>query len=215
MSADKKILDFYIISTAQAASSDSSNMVTRVGNGAVFMGTMTMFDSVIKNSVAISLCQSSTITVESLTLAATKFDESVAYSVAAYTDSIDATGSHGTGTCGEKRLSLNAGSPSFLSVTPASGASAATDPFLINYNADAATEADIKTHTISYTVSSVDYSSYVSSFQDTFEFTLTCPDNVSITSATFEGGVTTLDLLADNQKTIALPSVTYSPSSCF
>ncbi len=41
-----------------------------------------------------------------------------------------------------------------------------------------AVEADIGTHTVSYTVKSKDYSGIVSDLSGTFTFTIACPDNV-------------------------------------
>ena len=52
--------------------------------------------------------------------------------MAAFTDSIDESGSYSTGICGEKRLTLDAGSPVYLSVTH-STEEPALDSFTIDY----------------------------------------------------------------------------------
>ena len=73
----------------------------------------------------------------------------------AFTDSVD-DGSYPTGVCGEKTLTLDAGTPAFLILTQ--GVDPVLDPFTIDYDQALATEADIGVHTIAYRVTMKEYS---------------------------------------------------------
>ena len=84
-------------------------------------------------------------------------DTSSEQTVPAFQDSIDG-GSYSTGICGEKLVALAAGAPSFLTIT-ADVSDPLTLPLKITYDPALATDADIKTHTVSYTVTSKEYSS--------------------------------------------------------
>ena len=60
-------------------------------------------------------------------------DNSYSQSVAAYTDSVDG-GTYATGICGEKRVTLDAGSPAFLTVI-ADNSDPVLNSFQIQYDA--------------------------------------------------------------------------------
>ena len=77
-------------------------------------------------------------------------DISDSLSVSAFTDSVDG-GIYTTGVCGEKRVTLDAGSPSFLSIA-LDVSDPTLNPFSIDYDESQATEADVGVHTISYTI---------------------------------------------------------------
>ena len=65
-------------------------------------------------------CQSATISAQTLTLASPiyRVDLTKQYSLNAFTDSVDSTGSYGTGICGEKTVSLDIlNKPAFLTLT--------------------------------------------------------------------------------------------------
>ena len=92
----------------------------------------------------------------------------------AFGDSVDGasniagTGNYAIGICGEKEITLDAGTPAFLTLTPDS-----SDPilnaFTIDYDETNASEADdIGIHTIQYTVTFKEYIGDVTSFQSSF-----------------------------------------------
>ena len=100
-----------------------------------------------------------------------KLNESNAQTSLAFLDSVDAVG-----TCGEKRIALDGTPPpAFLSILPDPD-SPVIAPFSIKYDHNMATEADIGSHIVSYTVISVLYPSFVTSIAGTFTFTISCPD---------------------------------------
>ena len=133
--------------------------------------------------------------------------------MSAFVDTVDASNVYPAGICGEKRISLDAGSPDFLTVT-SDATNPTTLPFSISYDNTKAVAADIKTHSVNYSVTSVRYSSDIATISGTFTFTITCPDNASIVEEAYNGGVTIFDLLADTSKTIAVPTLTISPAGC-
>ena len=72
----------------------------------------------------------------------------------AFTDSVDATSSYAAGVCGEKRMILDASPPAYLSIISIS----ATSPFKVKFDhLLLATASDIRSHTINYTVKSIEY----------------------------------------------------------
>ena len=81
----------------------------------------------------------------------------------AFTDSVDSGGGHATGICGEKQVTLDTPKPTYLSLTM-DGVDPTLNPFTIDFDDSSATEADIATHTISYTVSFVEYVGIASDF---------------------------------------------------
>ena len=60
-------------------------------------------------------------------------DNSYSLSVSAFTDSVDG-GTYSTGICGEKRVTLDAGSPAFLTVV-ADSVDPILNPFQLQYDA--------------------------------------------------------------------------------
>lgn len=140
-----------------------------------------------------------------------QFEINYQHSVPPFTDSVDATGSYSTGICGQKLVTLDAATPPFLSVTP--GANPVTDYFFINYDEAQASELDIGTHTITYTVEITDYAGITTVLTDTFEFTIQC--SPSYTEDAYPGGTTTFDLLTDTSATIALPTISGIIASCY
>ena len=99
------------------------------------------------NPVSVTdVCESSIITVQIIKFTPVKYGTDNSQTWPAFTDTVDAAG-----TCGEKRIELDADSPSFLSVVPDS-ISPETAPFQIDFNSNQAAEEDIKSHTVSYTV---------------------------------------------------------------
>ena len=105
-------------------------------------------------------CKSSQITAKTITLSSVKFDTSQSQSISAFQDSVDASGLYLTGICGEKLVELDPSTPNFLSVQRDSVDPVLND-FSIVYNHNLAIESDIQTHTISYSVKSVEYPSDV------------------------------------------------------
>ena len=70
--------------------------------------------------------------------------------MSSFSDSVDTSGTYAFGICGVKTLTLNAGTPSFLSATP--GTDPINDDMTIAINTGAVTVAHAQTYTISYTV---------------------------------------------------------------
>ena len=96
-------------------------------------------------------------------------DTTASLTVPAFTDSVDTGGLYATGICGEKQFVLDPSTtPAFLSFVP--GTDPVLDPFQIDYDETFATEADIMVHTITYTVSIVEYSGITTDFTGTFTF---------------------------------------------
>ena len=131
----------------------------------------------------------------------------------AFTDSVDG-GGYSTGICGEKQITLNPGSPAFLTLVPDS-----TDPtlnnFSIDYDQSAATESDIGTlFTVSYTVTIKEYSGITVDHTASFTFEIKCPS--TYTEDSFSGGAVTnyFNLLTDTTIQITLPTLSGIPLSC-
>ena len=82
--------------------------------------------------------------------------------MAAFTDTVEELPIYQTGICGEKRLTLDAGSPAFMKVDTASSQTT------LKFNHLLALGADIKTHLVSYTVNMVEYSGIVNSIHGSF-----------------------------------------------
>ena len=133
--------------------------------------------------------------------------------MSAFADSVDASNAYPAGICGEKRITLDAGSPVFLTVT-VDATNPTTLPFSVIYDNTKAFAADIRTHTVNYSVASVLFSLDITSISGTFKFTITCPDNASIVEDAYIGGVTIFDLFTDTPETIAVPTLTISPAGC-
>ena len=75
---------------------------------------------------------------------------------------------------------------------------------------------------MTYQVKSVEYPSEVPNLTAmTFQFTITCPDNGSISLDPFSTTVIVFDILAavsnvsDTIKSVSLPTATISPAGCF
>ena len=88
-------------------------------------------------------CRSSTLTSQSITIPDLIYNDPYEQEVTAFQDSVDQ--SYSVGECGEKRISLDPGTPSFLSIELDS-----VDPVLNNfkiiYDETAATLTDIGEH---------------------------------------------------------------------
>ena len=94
--------------------------------------------------------------------------------VPAFTDDVDGsqnlanTGTYATGICGEKEVTLDAGTPAFLTLIPDSTNPVLND-FKIRYDEASAADSDVKTHTIHYTVTNKEYGTDIVSISGTFE----------------------------------------------
>ena len=66
----------------------------------------------------------------------------------AFTDSVDSSSTYQVGICGEKRLTLDAGSPAFLSI--AYGSDPVLDSLTIEYNESDATEDDVNVYLVRF-----------------------------------------------------------------
>ena len=74
--------------------------------------------------------------------------------VPAFTDSVDVTSTYSLGICGDKLITLDGSTPSFLSLSDAT-----LDPFKVEYDGDNASESDVGiSHTVKYAVSFKEYS---------------------------------------------------------
>ena len=92
------------------------------------------------------------------------------HSQSAFTDSVDSGGLYTAGICGEKEISLNSGSPSFLTIT-ADVTNPTLNDFSIDYDQAAASEADIGiTYTVAYTVQFKQYLWIVADHTASFNF---------------------------------------------
>ena len=87
--------------------------------------------------------------VQDFSLAATSV------TVLTFSDSVDSAGSYAYGICGVKTITLNAGTPTFLSVT--AGADPINDDSTILLDSSSVTIAHAQVYTISYTVTFADY----------------------------------------------------------
>ena len=129
----------------------------------------------------IDACRASNIVPKVISISV-KYDVSQSQNVPAFTDTVDATGSYTAGICGELRITLGLTGPAFLTITPDP-----TDPekndFIVSYDPTRAVEGDIKTHSIAYTVTSIQYPGLVSDLPGTLSFTIQYPDNSCSMSA--------------------------------
>ena len=92
-------------------------------------------------------------------------------SIPAFTDSVDALGILPYGICGTKVLILNLENPSFLTLSQDESQDPVYAPYLLTYSESLASEADIKEHTINYTVTIADdYNGIISDLQGNFTF---------------------------------------------
>ena len=89
-----------------------------------------------------------------------------------------------------------------------------TNQFKIHYDSTKAFAADIKTHTVVYSVNSVQYDSLVPILHGSFTFSITCPDNASIIEDVSSYETIKFDLLWETSKTIALPTIQINPAGC-
>ena len=131
----------------------------------------------------------------------------------AFTDNV--AGSYSPGICGELRVTLDS-PPAFLTLT-ADPVDPVTQPFSViyTYSSGTAVESDIKTHTINYTVTSVEYSTYVTAITGSFSLIIECPlTPISWTTVT-ETADMTYDLASGIDLSITPPVVTSTPSGCF
>ena len=67
-------------------------------------------------------------------------------------------------------MTLDAGSPSFLTLSQDEEQDAIYEPFFLTYDESLATEADIKEHTIDYSVTVTAYDGITSDLQGSFTF---------------------------------------------
>ena len=93
----------------------------------------------------------------------------------------------------------------------------ATDPILnnfsIDFDASLATDSDIGTIPISYTVSFKDYDGIATELTDSFNLELKCPS--TFTEDTFSIGPVTFDLVIDTNMPISLPTLSGIASVCY
>ena len=80
------------------------------------------------------------------------------------------------GICGEKKITLDDGTPSYLTLLD--GTDPILDEFSINYDSlEASDMSDIDTVTVLYNVYFVEYEDInPNTIDDSFDFTITCPD---------------------------------------
>ena len=144
-----------------------------------------------------------------------KFGTSHSQQVAAFRDSVDAYGSYSLGICGEKAVSLDAGTPAFLSLS-ADTVDPILNPLQIVYDASSSLETDIGVHTINYTVKSLKYAGLVPDLTGTFSFEIQCPNAVISSSLVSSVAATSnYDLASGRSLILAAPVVALSPSNCF
>ena len=75
---------------------------------------------------------------------------------------MDSEGFYSQGACGEKRVTLGSSTPSFITLATNSS-NPVTSNFTVKYDDSLATQADIKSYSISFDVSSVEYPADVAS----------------------------------------------------
>ena len=83
------------------------------------------------------------------------------------------------GICGPKVMTLDEGSPSFLTLTQDESQDPIYEPYSLAYDESLATEADIKEHTIDYTVSVPVYNGIIVDLQGSFTFEILPPEEES------------------------------------
>ena len=124
--------------------------------------TINFYDACLDAAINSQIITFPTQVFQDYTLSATQI------SVPAFTDSVDSAG-FPTGSCGEKRITLDGGTPSFLTIV--SGADPVLDPFAIVFDTASPVITDCQVYTVSYTVEFVDYASSTS-ITETFSFEL-------------------------------------------
>jgi hypothetical protein len=135
--------------------------------------------------------------------------------VPAFTDDVDGTGSYTLAICGEKQFALDPSTPSFLTMTP--GFDPVLDSFTINYNEALAVEAtDIRIHTITYTVTILEYTGIATVHTGTFDFEIRCPDFV--VTSTLDAAIdasSDYDVASGSTLSLTAPSISLTPAVCF
>ena len=76
-------------------------------------------------------------------------------------------------------MTLDDGSPSFLTLTQDETQDPIYEPYLLTYDESLATETDIKEHTINYTVSVPVYNGIIADLHGSFTFEILPPDEDS------------------------------------
>lgn len=168
-------------------------------------------------------CQTATIIEQTITFPTVVWyiDFTSTLSVPAFTDTVDGatdlpgTGTYPTGVCGEKVVTLD---PNILFM---SSTADATDPvlnnFVIDYDQNAgATVDDVILHTISYTVSSLEYGGHIPDLASSFEFEIICPEK--IISSTLVQPMETIaeyDVASGQTLSLVTPLVSLHPLPCF
>lgn len=128
---------------------------------------------------------------------------------------MDDTGTYSTGICGEKTITLDAGTPSFLSLTP-DILDPVLNPSTLAFDSASATGSDIGTYTIGYTVIFKEYPA-LAALTATFTFELKCPDSVvssSLDTPVPSSPAFVYDLALEPIE-IAYPVISVNPAECF
>ena len=133
----------------------------------------------------------------------------------AFADSVDLTENYEIGACGEKVVTLDSLTPPFITL-----AKDVIDPILneltITYTEALATISDVETtHTVSYTVTSKEYGSHISSHSDTFTLRIVCPDYVLNSESSMPSVSLVYDIPARTPLPLVWPVVTLTPNPCF
>lgn len=131
----------------------------------------------------------------------------------AFTDSVDSLTTYPVGICGEKTVTLDVGSPAFVSLTP--GTNPILDNFTLDYSQSLATSGDIATHTVSYTVVFKEYAAIAASSTGTFDLTIQCPSTPPTYTDSFTQAPISYDLLQDTSSTVPYPTIVTDPLGCF
>ena len=162
-------------------------------------------------------CRTATVVPQTITYTSVQWnvDTTSTLTVPAFTDDVDGTGSYTLGICGEKKFALDPSTPSFLTMTP--GVDPVLDPFTINYSEAFAIEADdILVHTITYTVTILEYTGIATVYTSTFDFEIRCPDFVvtSTLDAAIEAS-SDYDVASGATLSLTAPVVSVTPAVCF
>ena len=117
-------------------------------------------------------CQTATITSQELEDFTVEWQAQTSLNIAipVFTDSVDSNGDLELGICGPKVMTLDDGSPSFLTLTQDESQDPANEPYQLTYDDSLATEADVKVHTINYIVSVPVYNGIIADLQGSFNF---------------------------------------------
>ena len=140
------------------------------------------------------------------------FNANSTLSVPAFTDSVGDTGDFNLTICGEKKITLDEGTPSFLTLTY--GNDTIIDNFSINYDQATATESDLTIiHTVQYTVVFKEYEdNNPNTSYSSFGFQILCPD--TFIEDDYEVNVS-INLLNDTTVSWALPTISNIPENCY